>query len=88
MIEQLPENGVPDELLHSTNCEEPDTESVRIPSSDQCNYSDSESDTDMDCTGSTVHEGENDSEHNAEHIIHLSYQYHIKNRLKWKQYIA
>ena len=66
MIEQLPENGVPDELLHSTNCEEPDTESVQIPSSDQCN-SDSESDTDMNCTGSTVHEGENDSEQNAEH---------------------
>ena len=74
MIEELPENGVPNELLHMPNCSENATQSALLSNNVE-NDTDYESDTEMDCTECAVHEPDNEvAEHNYTSFIPVSHQ--------------
>ena len=65
MIDQLPENGVPNEILHSSNNSEQVMQSAPISNDSECNI-DNESDTEIDDIDCIVNETDNDSNELAE----------------------
>ena len=79
MIDQLPENGVPSELLHSNWSNNHEDMTQPVPLSNNLEYStDDESDTEMDSTESPIHETDdhpNDiAEHNYSSFIPVPHQ--------------